>query len=214
MKHSMVGLMLFLITASVWAGTFKDDFNDNNDNSWDHWGNGKWEFMNGQYVVTVLSGFVISAWGEVKWADYTAEMRVHSSLGSYVGIAIRAQDLNNCYVWALHVPTKTMSWWMRANGIWTESTRDAVPGNPREEHLYKAVVSGDQFKGYYDGELIREWQNKFFKTGRVGIAVSWAGTQATFDDFIVTGAGVQNLESAVSPQGKLATTWSTIKQNR
>ena len=138
--------------------------------------------------------------------------------GGSIGIAFRTHDVASCYVWAFSVLNKTMSWWMAADGAWTEGPRDAVPGDPREEHVYKVVVSGDQFKGYYDGELISKWQSKRLETGRVGIALSGGGTQATVDDFIVTGDGigadVQNLEAAVSPQGKLATMWSAIKQSR
>ncbi len=66
MKRLIVGLMLFLMTASVWAGILKDDFNDNNDDGWDHWANGKWEVVDGEYVGTAIGVFVISAWGEVE----------------------------------------------------------------------------------------------------------------------------------------------------
>jgi hypothetical protein len=40
MRIAMVGLYLLLFPALVWAGTFKDNFNDNNDEGWDRWLNG------------------------------------------------------------------------------------------------------------------------------------------------------------------------------
>ena len=50
--------MLFLMAAPVWAGTLKDDFDDNNDDGWDHWGNGTWELVDGQYVGKVVSDYL------------------------------------------------------------------------------------------------------------------------------------------------------------
>ena len=63
MKSSIIGSMLLLMAASAWAGTFRDDFNDGVDDGWERWGSntpnpiGKWEFVDGRYVITIANNY-------------------------------------------------------------------------------------------------------------------------------------------------------------
>jgi len=211
MRLTVIILCVFLLATSVWTGTWKDDFDDNNDDGWTRWLNGKWEFIDGQCVITVISNCARSAWGDLTWEDYSVEVRVRTTkrLG-YPAIDVRVQDPLNRYIWAFDVANNTLVWYLQVNGNYTKMTQDLAPGDPLKEHLYKVVVSGNQFEGYYDGELIRKWQDNSstFKTGRVGISICSTGAQATFDDFVVTGDDIR----PVQPKSKLTTTWGRLKQ--
>ena len=220
---SIIGLLLLMV-ASAWAGTFKDDFNDGNDDGWQRWGSntpnpiGKWEFVDGRYVITIANNYAVSVWGEKKWADYTVEIRARSTngLGGF-GLQVRVQDPMNFYIWNLNASSNTLFWGLLNNNQFTIMTQDPAPGDRLKEHLFKVVASGDQFEGYYDGKLIRKWRNELpkFKTGRVAIGIGLGGrAQAVFDDFVMTGDEVPDSGFAVSPQDKLATMWATIKQGR
>jgi hypothetical protein len=91
-------------------------------------------------------------------------------------------------------------------------TQDPAPGDALKEHLYKVVASGNRFEGYYDGKLIRKWQDDRFKTGLIGIGVCGDGAQATFDDFVITGDKAPDAGRAVTPRGKLAIVWGRLKE--
>ena len=174
---------------------------------------GSWKVVDEQYAITSTSGVTGSIWGEVKWSNYTVEVKARVIKADFIGIGIRHLDPNNCYGWALNVADREISWMVQLAGNWNFITNDVIPGNPLEAHLYKVVVSAEKFKGYFDGKLICEWQDKRFKTGRVSVAICCDGSKSVFNDFVITGKGVPNAGFAVSSQGKLTTTWAMIKEN-
>ena len=214
MKYSLTLIAIWLTAILTgFTGTFRDSFDGGNDKEWERWGQGSWKVVDGQYTITSTSGVTGSIWGEAKWSHYTIEVKAHAIEADFIGIGIRHLDPNNCYGWALNIVDREMSWMVQFAGNWNFTTNDAIPGNPLEAHLYKVVVSADKFKGYFDGKLIHEWQDKRFKTGRVSVAICCDGSEAIFDNFVITGKGVPNAGFAVSSQGKLTTIWAMIKEN-
>ena len=74
---------------------------------------------------------------------------------------------------------------------------------------FKLDVAGNEFNCYLDGELMFELEDpqETYSWGRVGFRM-W-NSHARYDDLNITGQDIPG--SAVSPGGKLATTWSQIK---
>jgi hypothetical protein len=76
-----------------------------------------------------------------------------------------------------------------------------------EWYTLKLVVTGSNFRGYVNNELIFETQDDAFKGEFVGIGMGLF-TDASFDDFVVTDETL----ASVSPQGALITTWAGLKK--
>ena len=82
---------------------------------------------------------------------------------------------------------------------------------------FKIVVKGNDLKWFIDDQLQAEAKLAkvgdldVYTKGKVGI---WAWqTKASFDDFKVSGPGIGDGATAVDPRQKLATTWSSLKQD-
>jgi len=75
-------------------------------------------------------------------------------------------------------------------------------------HEVRAVIEGDYFEIYMDGELQDDTINDgSYPAGRIGV---WAWqTGASFDDVTVTGDDIKDM--AVEPDKKLAITWGKIR---
>ena len=68
--------LLVLSALTGTAGTFKDNFNDGDDEGWEKFGQGTWNVVNGEYKMTSKVGISGSSWGSVKWKNYTVETTV------------------------------------------------------------------------------------------------------------------------------------------
>ncbi|MCH8294844.1 hypothetical protein IH992_27485 [Candidatus Poribacteria bacterium] len=79
MKYTVVGLTLFLLVISSWAGEFRDNFDDGNMDGWTlfrPFGQGStWKIENGELILEAINspiGFVI---GETTWKNYTVRAK-------------------------------------------------------------------------------------------------------------------------------------------
>ena len=75
----------------------------------------------------------------------------------------------------------------------------------------KVEAKGSRFKYYIDEKLVIDYKDETHPAGKVGI---WAGDHSTtfhYDDFMVTGPQVPDLNLSVSSQSKLATVWAQVK---
>ena len=75
----------------------------------------------------------------------------------------------------------------------------------------KVEAKGGRFKYYVDGKQVIDYKDETHPAGKVGI---WAGDHSTtfhYDDFMVTGPQVPDLNLSVSSQSKLATVWAQVK---
>ena len=86
-------------------------------------------------------------------------------------------------------------------------------------HL-KLTVDGDEFQFYIDDELVLEYQDSTFDTGKVGFGGSFNSTIIHFDDVVITGDDVpdmdmnlfvEDMDFSVEPKTKNTTTWAAIK---
>jgi len=75
------------------------------------------------------------------------------------------------------------------------------------DYILKVEVKGDTFKCYIDGKLEMEVSDSSFKSGAIGVGTFNANGR--FDNVKVNGPGIA--PDAVEANGKLATTWASIK---
>jgi hypothetical protein len=73
----------------------------------------------------------------------------------------------------------------------------------------KAVANDNNFESYIDGELMASISDSTLPTGRLGLSVY--GGVAHFDNVVITGDDIPDNTTAVSRQGKLATTWGRLR---
>jgi hypothetical protein len=78
----------------------------------------------------------------------------------------------------------------------------------------RVTAEGEHFKFYVDDELVLEYEDNVHPTGQVGVGVAYTKTTAHFDDFVVSGDDVPNLNYSVSSKGKLPTMWGKIKNSQ
>jgi len=228
-RYAAYILISVWIGLPVWAGTWAINFDDAHDDGATRWGAnlpqpiGKWTFSQGAYLIEASGGhWAGSFWGDASWTDYTVEVRARSTVGvGCIAITVRAQDALNYYLWAFDVKGNRLAWLRGINGDFIHRTVDPAPGDPLAAHVLKVVVSGDGLEGYFDGALIRRWQDELYPSGSTGIGVGCGeGTAAVFDNLTIVGEAVQdrrpvNLDArAVGPSHKLATTWGAVKHTR
>jgi len=76
------------------------------------------------------------------------------------------------------------------------------------DYILKVEAKGDNFKCYIDGKLEMEVSDKSYTAGAIGVGTFNA--DGRFDDVKVNGPGIA--PDAVSANGKLATTWASLKR--
>jgi len=224
MKHIMVGLTLFLLVTSAWAGTFKDNFDDGNMNGWTEVGTGgTWKIENGELVIRIFGGTFGFGIGESTWRDYTVGVRLklvkHLADPLWIevaSLALRFAGFPLGYGVGLGTfgatPKQLQVWYISPQGQGYNVKSVPFEWNLDTWYDLKAVVEGDQFKYYVNDKLILETTDNTFPTGYVGIGVVGISVIAHFDDFSVTGDDIPDNLVAVSSKAKLATTWGQIKR--
>jgi hypothetical protein len=224
MKHAMIGVSLLMLTTSVWAGTLRDDFDDGDMDEWDLSGAGDvWEVKDGELVITPRGSPVVFRIGETTWDDYTVRVRTrivkHQSTGNIESsnILVRIQPLPQHHLYIFGPGTRGFSSKMAfACYVQGDTTPRHFVSDPFEWELntwydLKVTAEGDQFWFYVDNILVIHYTDDTYPKGKVGLAASFNGTTAHFDDFSVTGDDVPDLDLDVSPEEKLATTWAQVK---
>ncbi len=234
----MVGLILFLTTASVWAGTFSDNFNDGNMDGWTPFtffpgqvAKSTWRIENGELIFEAIDtpiGFFI---GESTWKNYT--MRVKAKMvkhqydvvwaeGLFSFIRINPNSPFNLYIFGIGTTgnARPISEEKRAYATFGQEGSAAFHHfefEPFEWQLdtwydLRITAKEDFFQFYINGALVLEYTDATHPTGGVGISVCcMRGTTVHYDDFSLTGDDVPDTVTAVDPQAKLATTWGKLK---
>ena len=212
---SLIMLLGIAFSLPTFAGTQLWDFEEKHDD----WkvANGKWAIKGGVYQVEKGGRAEHSLVGEEDWDDYTVEAKIRIDEHNWAGLVFRAQSEHEYYVYYLNIPNNKSELWRHSKGAW--DTRQAINSNipatkkvkiELEEWLdVKAVIEGEIFKFYINGELQGEQKDNVYKTGKIGV---WAWeTAASFDDVMITGDNVIDT-LAVDANDKLATTWGRLKR--
>jgi hypothetical protein len=235
MRISTVGLCLLLFPALVWAGTFRDDFEDGDLKGWTVWnvrgGNSVWKVESGKLIderKDMWASFVILD-ESVGWKDYEMEFEamIKQSLEAnftFVVIGVRVSD-NSINI--NHIgPALAYNWIADGNraivygraikGAQELELADLVeqPYPVQMNKWYKLKLSaiGNQFRLYIDDVLQREFTFDGYESG--GVLMAAGGCIAHFDNVVITGPDIPNGGpglTPVAPKGKLATRWGKLK---
>ena len=55
------------------------------------------------------------------------------------------------------------------------------------------------------------YEDSTFAEGKVGLGAAFGSTTIHFDDVVITGDDVPDMDLSVEPKGKYTTTWAAIK---
>ena len=222
---TVFALMIFgaiLVCQPVWAGTQLWDFEAAKQA--DDWqvANGTWEIQGGVYSETSAAESAMhSLAGDENWEDYTLEGKIRLD-GNYAGLVFRALNEFEYYVFYMElVPApRNLAFFKHKQGGFGERDRpDPNKTDISGEKLargewitLKIVVEGNKFTCFINDKQMCEGTDNLgneYKKGKVGV---WAWqTKASFDDFTVSGPGIEG-GAAVAPQNKLAITWGKLKK--
>jgi len=199
-----------------------DDFNDGNDNGWDQI-QGEWSVKDGEYVqadtnwttTATHATYTRSYFGEEDWDDYTLEAKVRMEGGgetaAIVGIFFRVTEkteTGDYYYFRLDARAAEGPALIKSpNTILQEN--NGKPSELGQDYILKVEVEGDNIECYIDGELEIELQDASFPNGAIGVGTF--NTEGYFDNVSVNGEGIAT--NPVSMEGKLTTTWASIKSN-
>jgi hypothetical protein len=221
MKHAAIGVALLMLTTSVWAGTLRDNFDDGNMDEWDlSEADPFWEVKDGELVITARAFPVQFFIGETTWGDYTVRVRTrivkHRATGNIEGpaIPVRRESLMHTYGFGLGTRGGgkiAYAFYVQGNTTPRHYVSEAFQWELDTWYDLKLTAEGEQFWFYVDNRLVIHYTDNVYSKGKVGIASAFNGTTVHFDDFSVTGDDVPDLNLAVSPEVKLATTWGKVK---
>ena len=229
------------VSAGTFLETFDGKDLDRWQQIWAIKGPAVWEIDDGELQADSREAYIhLLTTGDATWEDYTMELDVkplkkHGIGGITIAVRVKGTWLVycsisdpviirgddppvqerriGCHAGGLHVPPRAV--------LFTE--QHPLLRLNRWAHL-KISVEGDMFAFWLNGEQVMaptklqifrqiEVFADFpdFQTGGVGFGL-WNYT-AIFDNITVTGDSVPNSgDFAVTPQGKLATTWGQLKQ--
>jgi hypothetical protein len=223
---TLLALMTFgasLVSQPAWAGTKMWDFEDAAQaGDWEV-ANGTWEIQDGVYKeISMAESAAHSLAGDVTWDNYTLEAKIRVDEHRYAGLAFRAQNEFEYYVFyiELNPEPNDLCFFKHKQGGFGERDRpepnktDASGEDIKHGEWFtmKIVVEGNEFTCFLnDKEMCVGSDNlgNEYTNGRVGV-FAWQ-TRASFDDITVSGPGIEGTTTAVNPQNKLAITWGKLK---
>jgi hypothetical protein len=216
----LTGLVV-LVSINAYAGTFFDDFEQEND----FWvvELGEWTIEEGVYHQTDTTsngarGLSSHVEGSENWGnDFTIETRVaifRPGIETHLeaGIMYKWQNKENQYHVVLDQDNAIVRINKCVNGTWLQNQNISMVFDLGEWHDIKVAVEDNRHEIFVDGEKIQEYEREVDdKNGFIGLKT--LGCEASFDDFRVTGPNVPDsgVGLPVEPAGKLAAAWGRIK---
>ena len=226
MRHILVTFAMCFLAISAYPGTYVETFDDGDFGDLDiyNYGGGisEWKVEDGILIcrrpVSMTSTLL---YGEENWGNYSIECdaRIVEPIANLysIGLDLRVSNIDNASsindVWCLAGNQGVVYIWAWLNG------NSAVQSPQKAFHLQlnrwyhlKAIANENEFEFYIDGELMASLSDSRFPSGRVGLAVT--GSVSHLDNVVITGDDVpdNNVETAVSSSGKLATTWGQLRR--
>ena len=222
---TIVFLSLFTVLSSF-AGTWRDDFEDDNIKEWEIYNLNrqfeKWWIDDGEAVGEILEDPFLSIWntGELSWEHYSVSCRVKLVEDGFgtprVDLTLHdREDEDSRYAFLLDYENNIASIhrWAPGNGF------VAQPFTVEIDTWYTLTATVTE-----EGSLFFQIDNFLFagtdssplEGGKVGLIVGNA--RARFDNFQVTGENIPNggpaKSFAVEPAEKLSTTWGKLKKDK
>lgn len=209
--------MLMFLSASVFAGTWSDDFQDGILADWEEAGQApvEWDEANG-VVISELpeaeSGNMnILISGDEGWGNYTVNVKAKISNlvgGDWCGMLFRYGSENSFYWFGISAAWTSHGW-----GTANETKdQEAIRVKTGEWHELQAELNGESLKLSINGQLIFDVIDNSLTEGRVGLFAQ--NVLAEFDDFSVNGTQIPNGGPgySVESRDKLPTEWGRIRQ--
>ena len=208
-KVGCVPLMLvFCLSVSALTWDFESQ------NQMDDWEaiNGEWEIQNGKLLGTQENTYIGVVACDVGWEDYILAVKWERTVGPYTYLMVRVQeDPLSYYTIEISGSDNNVKVFRRDAGQHT----NLFPGKPLadadvQEYEAEITVEKKDIIVVINGEEITTVTDSKYAAGRIGVG-GYASSNA-FDEITVEGPGIP--PSAVTPGGKLATTWGTIKRHQ
>ncbi len=236
--YSFVIIAIVLLLATIsFAGTLVEDFDDGDAEGWERspqnegndsvfWGVVDGEMIfdpQGQDWAAAISQMNFVGTPQVsnirEWTDYEVSVDImHTELANYPG-GIRARvdlDTGGHYVVWLYPGRSNIT--LYKNPGWDINAGLANLGEATydpevdEFHIIKLKCEGDNITVFYDDEEVISAKDGEHEVGTIALCVQ--DRVVHFDNIEVTGQQIPNTKmSPVEPEGKLPSTWGTIKHN-
>ncbi|MBD3182322.1 DUF1080 domain-containing protein [Candidatus Poribacteria bacterium] len=226
MKFTFI-LFFILFVTPVWSGLLIDDFNDGDFNGWSPHNCtpgmqcGEWSVNNGvlHYMGSAQRTICYLTIGEDNWTDYTVtckarmlqELRPGSFSRIMLGIHMQSEPGTNhiYYVFGPSLGAVTVGIGV-LNGGGNENWAFADIEMGRWYEL-KAEVVGTDYLFYIDDELVVSHKINMLPSGKIGLGC--CGAEIEFDDVIIMGDNIPDLDSNLSVDSDkiLSSLWSKIK---
>lgn len=241
MKHLIIGMALFLLVVSAWAGTLTDNFDDGNLEGWqlaklfDQ--TAQWSVENGELVCVLKNACGRASsllLGDDTWKNYTleAQFKVEQIFSvacnsSTASIGVHFEETDKISQISLGV-------FGRANvNVWGEVTcakeingNPPLPGNLEFPHVgnlvtelgrwytMRIVADENRYEMFIDNKRICDVWTDLPDKGAAGVGSR--NSKVHFDNVVIMGDEIpdKNLGLPVDPKAKLTAMWATIKQNR
>lgn len=219
-------LLATILNMNVLAGTWRDDFEDNNTQEWEIFNLDrqaeKWWINNNEAVGEIFLPGFMSLWmtGKLTWKNYSVSCRAklveqRHDLPS-IGLTLHDRGHeDNRYLFFIRYEldiVEIVKW----HPDFAESSSRKYLFEAEFDTWYELTAAVEE-----DGTLSFQIDEKVFtviddnplKGGLAGLVV--ANAQARFDDVAIKGANIPNggpgKARPVIPRHKLATTWGTLK---
>jgi len=239
-----MGLVLFVLVSSAWAGTLKDNFDDGNANEWQMFvgkannspidQSTQWVVEKGELVSIskdVCTWSSIFGIGENTWTDYEFEFRFRienifsagcGNVSPLIGFGVHFDNPDEFTINGLDVVV------LENGGVFNRPICERFfrggytdlgnAGNisikQSEWYTAKIVANGNWYKMSINNQLLCDIKHDLPDAGSA--VIMGKNCEVHFDDIIITGNGIpdKNLGLFIDPKAKLATTWAKIKQEK
>ena len=211
-------------TNLTYAGTWRDDFEDNKTNEWEIFNlvrqHEKWWVSDGVAIGEIFEDPFLSLWrtGEQDWEFYTLSCRMKldddKTLPPRIGLTLHDRgDEGSRYLFLINFETNIASISKEVPGggiVWS-------PVNVEKEIWYDisgTILEDGSLDFMINGEIvIAAYDRSPLEGGLAGLVVQNA--QASFDNVQISGENIPNggptKSFDVAPQEKLTATWGKLK---
>ena len=241
-KLTMIGMTLFLLVTSVWAGTLRDNFDDGNADGWRTFKgrannalidqSAQWVVENGELVSTsknVCTWSSIFGIGDNTWKDYEFEFQFRienvfpagcGAVRPLVGFGVHFDNPDEFIINGLDVVV------LERNGVFDGVicerffrggyTSVGKVGNisieQGEWHTARTVVKGNRYQMFINNQLLCDTKYDLPDAGAIGLMEKNCAVH--FDNIVVTGDDIPDRNLAISQKNQLSTTWGQIRSHQ
>ena len=228
---ALLGFPLLATGAVLFVDDLEEDTIGEAPKKWEHL-----EFAAGNTPITVVQDptnpgnkvvettgigiYIPKVAGRENWRDYYWEFDWMWENDSYVGTIYRVEGAEAHYHGSRRVGAVDVKIYTRKDGTWAEIATGQYPNENNVWYKHQLIIKGDKheirFKKsddetpFGESDPVVEVTDGTFSSGPVGIMGITEG--AAYYDNIIVYEEPADLTTAVSPSGKLAQTWGSIKR--